>query len=480
VRGDGVVRFTVVLALMLLALAIPRTSIAQEEGQRPRRPDPLAAYVLTFGPGDHPFFKFGHNAIWIHDGRKRGRERDKVYNYGTFSFGDPALIPKFFLGRFQYWLSASTLPTTLAVYKRENRTVDAQELDLDYEQKVELARLLEENLKPENRYYKYDYYRDNCSTRVRDMIDRVVEGRLKAASGAPGRMTYRQHTMRLTADLATEMVILDLIMGDLIDKPTTLWDEAFLPMELQQSMRNTTLIDAEGVERPLVKGERNLVSADRAPARETPPLVWPWGLCVGAVLGGGLFALGRAAPHKRAARTALGLILAFVGLVWGFFGWFFLAAWAFTDHAVGYGNENVLLCVPWAIVLVGSGVRVARGRPSSMLLAEKLLLAALASAVLAVVLKALPWFDQDNRLFLAFFVPFWAGAFFGMRALASHARAGDRPAASEAAKASGNGDGDAADDSEDAIDDDEPEERDEPEESAADEAAQKAPTSVSD
>ena len=381
--------------------------------------DRLRVSVLTFSPGDHPFYKFGHNAIVIYDDTKRGR-RDyaKVYNYGTFSFGDPALIPKFFLGRFMYWLSAQTLQGTILGYKRENRAITEQVLDLDAETKLELQRALEENLQGDNKYYKYDYYRDNCSTRVRDMIDRVTGGRVKAAATGPARLTYREHTSRLTESLPAEYVILNLVMGDLIDKPVTEWDEDFIPMEFQNTLRKVTVLGPDGAERPIVKEEKVILPSQQVPPPDNPPVWWPYALATGLVLGGVLAALGRAATRGRAARVAMGALLSLFGLVFGFFGWFFLAAWAFTDHAVGYGNENVMLCVPWAIVLTGTGINVARGKAKSVARALLLLKAAVVSAALALVLKALPWFDQDNGFFLVFFIPFWAGAFVGMRILA--------------------------------------------------------------
>ncbi|MBL9023567.1 MAG: DUF4105 domain-containing protein [Myxococcales bacterium] len=442
-----------VFCALLVALAPGGTSSAQPEGsppvsgsdpppdapERPAPSDPgsgdagggtgatavkdrLRVSVLTFSPGDHPFYKFGHNAIVIYDDTKRGR-RDyaKVYNYGTFSFGDPALIPKFFLGRFMYWLSAQTLQGTILGYKRENRAITEQVLDLDAETKIELQRALEENLQGDNKYYKYDYYRDNCSTRVRDMIDRVTKGRVKAAAAGPARLTYRQHTLRLTESLPAEYVILNLVMGDLIDKPVTEWDEDFIPMEFQKTLRKVTVVGPDGTERPIVKEEKVILPSQQVPPPDNPPIWWPYALATGLVMGGALAGLGRAAAKGRGARIAIGALLSLFGLVFGFFGWFFLAAWAFTDHAVGYGNENVMLCVPWAIVLTGTGINVARGKARSITRALLLVKAAAVSAVVALVVKALPWFDQDNGFFLVFFIPFWAGAFVGLRLLARSA-----------------------------------------------------------
>lgn len=389
----------------------------------------LTAYVLIFSPGDHPFYKFGHNAIWIHDVSGRNAfARDRVYNWGTFSFGDPALIPKFFLGRFMYWLSAAPIGWTKEAYRAENRGIVAQELDLTSEQKVELQRRLEENLRPENRYYKYDYYRDNCSTRVRDMVDLITGGRVKAVSKAPARMSYRDHTLRLTADLAPEEVILNLVMGDFIDKPITVWEEAFIPMELQKTLRAVTVPGPDGTEHPLVKREFILVPTDRPDPAATPPVWWPYALVTGLLAGLVLAGLGRAARTQRFARVLFGTSLAFFGLVFGFLGTFFIAAWVFTDHVVGYRNENIFLCAPWVIVLTGTGVRVALNRVRSIVFAEKLVRAAAAFALLGTVLKVLPWFDQKNGFFILFFVPFWVGAAFGLRALKEHAEAAEKAA----------------------------------------------------
>lgn len=375
----------------------------------------LKVYVLTFSPGDHPFYKFGHNAIWIHDEDELPMRWDLVYNYGMFAFGDPALIPKFFRGRFLYWLEPHSYAGTILGYKKEGRGIESQELDLPLAQRREIKRLLDENAQDENKYYKYDYYRDNCATRVRDMIDRVTGGRVRAAAQQPGRLTWREHTSRLTADLVSEYVILNLVMGNLIDKKRPVWDESFIPMELQSLLEKVTIVGEDGEEHPLVKERKTILKPLSPPPPDNPPTRWPYSLAIGVLLGGALAGLGRLGAKKPVARAGYGVLLAFFGFICGFFGTFFLAAWAFTDHEVGYHNENVLLCVPWGFVLVGTGINVARGNLQSAVLTQRLVLAALVTTLFAVVAKVLPWFDQDNTLFLVLFLPFWAGAFYGIR-----------------------------------------------------------------
>lgn len=375
--------------------------------------------ILTFGPGTHPFYKFGHNAIRVTDPAKRPGKNDVVYNWGMFHFGDPALLPKFAMGRFMYWMEPQGYRGTEFGYKREGRSIDEQVLDLSPEMKLEMVRLLEENALEENKYYKYDYYRDNCSTRVRDMVDKVTGGRVKLVTTGPARLDYRQQTSRLTADLLSEYVLLNLVMGDLIDKPRNKWEEAFIPMEFQKVLRDVTIVGEDGVERPIILQERRIIEPKLTPPVEDPPRNWPWSLAFGLAFGAVLAGFGRISKSL-GGRIAVGVFTSLIGLVAGFFGIFFIVAWAVTDHEVGYRNENLMLCVPWALVLVGTGIRIAAGRAKSALFGTKLVRAALISSAIALVVKVLPWFDQDNWLFLVFFIPLWGGLFYALREVSKH------------------------------------------------------------
>ncbi|MCS6900745.1 MAG: DUF4105 domain-containing protein [Myxococcales bacterium] len=403
------------MALGAMALLTPVTSHA-ELG------DEYTISVLTFGPGDHPFFKFGHNAIWVHDAR---RHTDRVYNFGTFAFDSPALIPVFLKGKLRYWLSVQSLRSTIEVYRRENRTIDAQELALSPPLRKRIVDALEENAKPENRYYKYDYYRDNCSTRVRDAVDQVTGGKVREAAGGPARMTWRAHTMRLVADDWPVYLGLQVAMGDMIDKPITVWDEMFLPARLQEMLREVKIPGEDGQSVPLVRREHRILEADRPPVRSEPPKRMGILLVVGAVLGGGLAALGLAARRK-VARVVLGLGTAVLGFLLGLLGLIFLMFWTYTDHEVAHHNENLLQCVPWAVAMAWLGVGVARGKGGSTRRAYQLALAALGASTLGLVLKGLPWFDQKNEEIIALLWPIWAGMTCGLRwaleALAGEAR----------------------------------------------------------
>jgi hypothetical protein len=402
------------LAAALAALPLlGGEALASPEAGAPRngpRGEDLTITVLTFGPGDHPFYKFGHDAIWVHDAYAG---EDGVYNYGMFSFDDPGILVKFFTGRFYYWLGREGVGT-LDEYREDNRMILSQELDLGPAEKVALVEKLDRNALPENRAYKYDYYRDNCATRVRDLVDEATHGRLRAASAGPGRLSYRGHTLRMTWDAPVENLLLDFVMGPLVDRPITRYEEQFLPGELADAIRRTEVAGGDGALHPLVKQERFLWEPKRASSPVDPPTWIGWMAGAGVGLGASLLALGLRAAASRAARVALGVLLAALGLFFGFFGTFFLAAWAFTDHEVGYRNENVLLSPPWALALAVAGIALARGSKWAPRASWLLAAAAAASTLFALVSKALPWFSQHNARFLALTLPMWIGAAAGL------------------------------------------------------------------
>lgn len=414
-------RYLAALAVLLCLLFAPRTSRA-EPG------DELTVYVLTFGPGDHAFFKFGHDAIWIHnEAAPKGNplKRDAVYNWGTFAFGDPALIPKFVRGKFMYWLSKQPIGLTVRLYQSENRTVEAQELNLTAAQKKALFDALEENAKDENKYYKYDYYRDNCATRVRDAIDKVIGGKLKEASQNPASMTWRHHTLRLTQDDAILSMALTVVMSNVIDRPLNQWEEMFLPAYVQEGLRRVKVPGPDGTEIPLVKTEevqvvvgrdtlRFPVKSTRGPVHSERPSWLLWNLLAGILLGGGVFVAARSSDKSLPARIGLGALLFLEGFL-SILGVLFVFVWIATDHEVGWHNENILQLVPWGVALMGFCFGVARRKPKAVRRARLLAQAAVVASLFGLVWKVLPWMRQDNYWIIALAAPMWIGSFLGLR-----------------------------------------------------------------
>jgi hypothetical protein len=394
---------------------------APPQADGPRLPDDLTVSVMTFGPGDHPFFKFGHDAIWIRD---RAAGTDRVYNFGTFTFDSPRLILDFLHGRMTYWLSVSSLAATLEIYQRENRSIVAQQLALDPAVKRALRARLDENARPANRAYKYDYFRDNCATRVRDAIDMAVDGRLHASTRGPGRLTLRGQALRMTADYLPLYVALDLILGPDVDLPIDRWAETFIPEELAGALAGVTVPNLAGAQ-ALVADSEELFHPRRAPPLAEPPArVGPF-FCCGLGVGLAFFglALGWQACRSRALRALFGLAVAGFGLAAGFVGCFLIYVWIGTDHVVAHRNQNILLCAPFALALAVLGFGVALGRPGATRKAFRVSVAAVIAAFLAVVVKVGLLRHQDNGALIAFFLPAWLGIVGGLGRLASRVSA---------------------------------------------------------
>lgn len=396
----------------VLAVAVAVIISASSGAAKAELGDDLTVSVLTFGPGSHPFLKFGHNAILV----ERAEDAGLVFNFGTFQFDSPALIPKFLRGRTKYWLSVSSRDATLAAYIEENRTIEAQELDLTPTQKWELWRKLVVNARPENREYLYDYFFDNCSTRVRDAVDQVVGGRVRQAGAPPATLSMRANALRMTADLLPEYLGLHLGLGSPTDQPINLWEEAFLPERMRDLLRRVTIPGPTG-DHPLVKSERVLFAARRPPPASRAPSWTLYFLAAGLATALLLAGLGRLGTRNRAARIALGSLVSVIGLVAGLLGLCLVGLWAFTNHRSTHANANITLLAPWAIILVGRGIGIARGRARSMQRAFWAVLLAAGLAMVGVLGKVLPGTAQDNVAWIALWLPIWLGMAAGLRFL---------------------------------------------------------------
>ena len=385
----------------LIVLALLTSSAAHAEPG-----DDLSISLLTMGPGEHPFTKFGHTAIWVHDAQQN---RDEVYNYGTFSFDAPTALLDSVAGKLPYWLSEQSFRGTLHAYQDQGRSLVASELELTPAQRAELYAALLDNVRPQNRYYRYDYFRDNCTTRARDIFDRVLGGSLRAASRQPASLSYRDHMLRLVAEAPELYVGLDVAVGRQADVPLTVWEEAFLPEKLHELLA-ATRVSQGGRELPLIRSERVLLSGHVPAARSLPPSWASRYAGLGLALGGALGLLGLAAQRSRVARVLLGFAYFVFGFGLGLLGCALCYLTFFSAHSAAASNYNVLLVPPWALLLGVAGVGVARGKGRGARLALWAALGALASSMLALLLHVLTGHAQANGQELAAVLPLWLGA----------------------------------------------------------------------
>lgn len=123
--------------------------------------------LLTCSPGEELYASFGHSALRVIDSNA---VTDIIYNYGTFNFDDPDFYSKFVRGKLFYALSIERPEDFLYSYRAENRSVTEQVLDIAQPEALAIKHFLAENIKEEKRWYKYDFVRDNCTTRLRDIL----------------------------------------------------------------------------------------------------------------------------------------------------------------------------------------------------------------------------------------------------------------------------------------------------------------------
>jgi hypothetical protein len=400
---------TLPTAISIAALTFSRGAHGAAVSNVEAAPSPITIELLTMGPGEHPFFKFGHNAIRVYDARSG---RDWVYNYGTFSFDSPTLIVDFFKGRLWYWLSRASMEDTLAEYSSEGRGLVAQRLDLTVAQAEAVRRALELNLRPKNRAYRYDYFFDNCSTRVRDVLDRVTDGAVHHALARPAGRTLRDHALRSTADYFPEYLVLSIGLGPLVDRPIDVFREAFLPERLREAMRTVEIEGPEGRTKPLVVSERELLP-QRDPRPERPPRWLGRFLGAGIACGAALVALANWSRRRRGVAALFAVVIALLGTVSGLLGTALVTLWAFTDHAVAYRNQNALLLSPLALALLFCAFRIGRRGGVAVDSLRWPALGLVLSSGVALLLKALPVEWQDNGCLIAFFLPCWVGLWIG-------------------------------------------------------------------
>lgn len=405
----------VVLAACLLSLGAPRLAHAVTP--------PARVSVLTMGPGEHPFTRFGHNAILL-EWEGAGPRRNAVYNFGTFAFDGAKGITDFMAGRFRYWLSVTSLESTLRSYGAAHRSLSAQELRLTPAERATLAESLANNALPEHRFYDYDYYRDNCSTRVRDALDALLAGQLARSNQGPGSLSFRQHTLRLLGDAPFVYAGLDLALGAPTNQPTTRWDELFLPQELHDALAQTTRRLDER-EQPLVVSERVLLSSSYPLPPRQPPERRAWFAALGIAFGLSFAALGSAARASRRLRVAFGLWSALWGAVLGLLGCVFAWFWLFSKHWAAYQNYALLGCPPWALALAVLGIAVAMNRRGATPHLRRVV-AACTLASGALLLLSLPAAGREGLRLALFFVPLWSGWLFGARVLAASSESGAR------------------------------------------------------
>jgi hypothetical protein len=402
------------ISSLLAGALLTAPAVAQGAVQTSEPGSELRVYLMTMGPGERVWERFGHNAIWIHD---PASPPDTAYNYGLFDFRQENFLLRFIRGQMWYWMAGFPAEQYVGTYVRDNRSVWLQELNLPPAARLELREFLRWNQQPEHRFYHYDYYRDNCSTRVRDALDRFLGGAIKAqTAGLPTGTTYRFHTQRLTANDPPIYTGLLLALGPGVDRQISAWEEMFLPMALREHARHVVLPGPNGTTVPLVLGERTLFESTAPEPPAAPPSWLPWYLVLGATLGGLAALLGVVGEgERRWARVGLGLFLLLWGVIGGLGGTVLTVLWALTDHVMAYRNENLFQLNPLLLVLAALVPLALVGGKRAARWARLLALVLAGLSLAGFVLQALPGLDQVNGQVVALLLPIHLGVAVGLR-----------------------------------------------------------------
>lgn len=358
------------------------------------QPSTLKVALVTFGPGPLYWERFGHNAIIIDDPAAGTR---MAYNYGVFDFQEERFLLNFALGHMHYSIGAEPLDADLATYVTEGRSVTVQMLNLTPAQARQIAAFLAWNAQPQNAVYRYDYLVNNCSTKVRDALNRALGGALErqlARRSAPH--TYRFDAVRLISPDFWFALGMDMGFGPKGDIPLSLWQESFVPMVLSRVLDAVAVRDANGQILPLVSDEQ-VVEPGRLPPAPAAPrdLRLPF-----LALGIGLAALLLWLAHGRShlCRASFALLAVAWWLICGLAGLVLAGLWGLTDHWATWDNENLLLLNPACLVLPAVWWRAPR-------IARCLVTLIAAAALISLIVRMLPGLYQGNLAFIALTVP---------------------------------------------------------------------------
>lgn len=315
----------------ILIIVLLLAAFIQADGQADS--SHLRISLLTCGPGDDEVWSvFGHTGVRVIDSVEK---TDLVFNYGTFDFG-PDFELQFMRGKLLYSLSIQTYPNFLSEYIQTKRRVEEQELLVDWKIKEHMYYFLQWNAEPGNKYYKYDFFFDNCATRIRDIFLRpeVFGSKFQYPHVAPvGKMiTFRDIINQYFNKDHWTRTGVNILLGSKIDKVMTDMDIMFLPDYLR-----------DGVAGGLYKGQKIAAPSkmvltginDNSIGIDGPLVL----TCILALL----TILGLTVPKLRILGKVMSILIL---LATGLLGCLILVMWFATDHQGCSDNFNLLWCLP--------------------------------------------------------------------------------------------------------------------------------------
>lgn len=339
-RGRGLRGAPFVLLLLVVSLSSQARALAAPRVE-----------LLTMGRSEAIYARFGHAAL-----RVDGDGDDAVYNFGYTDFDNDRLVIDTLQGRAEFWGVRIGFERTLNEYARQDRTVYWQPLRLTRDQHAALADKLRRTVRGRASTYRYHHYYENCSTRLRDLIDEVLGGELRAQlAGRPYGKTFRELSREGFSDSLPLLLAADYLLGRRTDVPVDWWQAGFLPDLLRAALHERVRINGRALARPA-----EVIYERQAPLPRGDPEAGARAIAAFAGLLGllGLLALWLARKRRRAAGLPVIAIALLLGLL-------AIPPWvlSFTVALRELGEtELVLLLWPTDLLLARFGWRLLRGR----------------------------------------------------------------------------------------------------------------------
>lgn len=310
--------------------------------------DSIRISLLTFGKGNSVADVWGHTGIRVKNAEKGS---DLVYNYGTYDFKQPNFLLKFLRGKLKYSLSFNDFDQTVRFYTYYHRDVFEQVLNLDSLEKMKLLELLEKNYLPDNRYYLYDFFYDNCSTRPLSIITNSLQSELLLAEN-PENKTFRQYLDEEIKDKPWLDFGIDLILGMNADKYPDKFQKSFLPLNLKSELSKSQVVK-EGQSESFVREAKTIATFDHLlssfPMMLKPAGIFTFLFVIEILIFGFLFFR---SPKLFLIYDKIWFTIALIaGLIITFL-------WFFTDHTATKSNLNYLVFNPLYLFLFFKNVKL--------------------------------------------------------------------------------------------------------------------------
>jgi hypothetical protein len=320
------------LFLLILLFQLNTASKAQDSSH-------MRISLLTCAPGGELYSIFGHSALRVVDSSS---VTDIVYNYGTFNFDDEGFYIKFIRGQLLYSLSIDNFNDFKFEYQLSNRGITEQVLELSGEEKMNLYHALLENLKEANRYYKYDFFLDNCTTRLRDLIIKYKNPPPVLPAVMPATYTFRNAIYQYldAGKQYWSKLGIDILLGARTDRIMTASQQEFLPDNLMiafDSARNVAMVQNSG--------QLFLTQKNKSSSWFTPLLFFSIIL---------IFYILCSLPSSDFFKNAMIFLDVFLFFITGLLGIVLIFMWVGTDHSMTKDNYNLIWALPTHFIMAFS------------------------------------------------------------------------------------------------------------------------------